>query len=146
VLRFQWNALRPGHRVSVHDPASAEMSLIPGTVVMLETHAGRRGVNGVAIRVADDDGTSRILRPSYLAAHLDPVDSTEPCWRCEEIAERLPPPRRCGRCQGMFPGDPALPRGLDLGWWACPPCHDRLLGTGALAKPTWPAKAPAGAR
>lgn len=86
MLKFQWNALRRGHRVIVHDPASKVMELLGGTVVMTESHRGRGGVNGVGIRVEDRDGTSRVVRPSYLAAHLDPIDATEPCWRCEEIA------------------------------------------------------------
>lgn len=61
------------------------MALLRGTVVMTESSAARRGANGVGIRV-DDDGGSRVLWPSYLAAHLEPPDPTEPCWRCEEIA------------------------------------------------------------
>lgn len=85
MLTFQWNALRRGHRVSVHDPASTEMALVPGIVVMIETDAARKGANRVGIRVADDDGTSRILWPSYLAVHLDPLDQTEPCWRCHDL-------------------------------------------------------------
>ena len=133
VLKFQWNALRRGHRVNLHDPASTGMTLIPGTVVMVGSHRGRGGVNVVGIRVDGDDG--RIVRPSYLAVHLDPDDSTEPCWRCEEIAEALPAPRQCGRCRGMFPGDPTLPRGVERGWWACPPCHEVLLGPGGMARP-----------
>jgi hypothetical protein len=146
VLRFEWNALRQGHRVSVHDPASADMALIPGIVVMIDTPVARRGVNGIGIRVADDFGTSRILWPSYLAVHADPIDPTERCWRCQEIAARLPAPRQCGRCRGTFPGDPTLPRGLDLGWWACPPCHEYLIGSGATAVPTWRSTVTTGVR
>lgn len=55
--------------------------------------------------------------------------------------EGPPEPRLCGRCRGSFAGDEALPMGLDTGWWACPPCAELLLGRGALAKPTWPARA-----
>jgi hypothetical protein len=146
VLKFQWNALRRGHRVTLHDPASVDMALIPGTVVLIEAHRGRGGVNGVGIRVEDDNGAGRVVRPSYLAVHLEPDDSTEPCWRCDELAATLPPARQCGRCRGTFPGDPTLPRGVELGWWACPPCHALLLGPGAMAKPTWAAKVPSGAR
>jgi len=131
MLRFQWNALRPGQRVNVHDPADHEMALIPGVVVMTESHFGRRGTNGVAIRVTGADGTTRVVRPSHLAVHLDPIDPGEPCWRCDEITAELPALRQCARCRGMFPGDGTLPRGLDTGWWACPPCRDLLLGPGA---------------
>ena len=146
MLKFQWNALRDGHRVNLHDPASRDLTLVPGTVVMIESHRARGGVNGVGIRVEDDDGTSRVVRPSFLAVHLEPDDSTAPCWRCEEITAARPAPRQCGRCRSTFPGDPTLPRGVALGWWACPPCHELLLGPGALAKPKWPAKAVTGAR
>ena len=145
MLKFQWNAMRHGQRVIVHDPASAHMTLVPGTVVMTETHRVRKGADGVGIRIADDSGATRVLWPSYLAVHLDPPDETEPCWRCQEIESTMPELRRCGRCMGMFPGDPTLPRGLDAGWWACPPCHELLIGPGALAMPTWAPKVPTGA-
>lgn len=52
-----------------------------------------------------------------------------------------PTPQVCGRCRRSFAGDRTLPQGLDSGWWACPPCHELLLGRGAMATPTWPAKA-----
>jgi hypothetical protein len=52
-----------------------------------------------------------------------------------------PTPQTCGRCRVSFAGDPTLPQGLDLGWWACAPCRELLLGSGALAKPTWAPKA-----
>lgn len=129
MLKFQWNALRTGDLVSLHDPASAAMTLIPGTVVAIDSHLDRGGVNGIGIRVGADDGASRVVRPSYLTVHLGVDETPEPCWRCEEIAAALPAPRRCGRCRGLFPGDPTLPRGVDLGWWACPECHDLLLGS-----------------
>lgn len=61
------------------------MALIPGVVVMIEAHTARKGANGVGIRVADEAGTSRILWPSYLAVHLEPLDPTEPCWRCQDL-------------------------------------------------------------
>jgi hypothetical protein len=122
------------------------MTLIPGTVIMLEAHMGRGSVNGIGIRIDDDDGTSRVVWPSYLAVHVDPTDATVACWRCDEIAAKLPPLRQCGRCRGMFPGDPTLARGLDAGWWACPPCRELLIGPGATAKPTWPVRSPAIAR
>lgn len=36
--------------------------------------------------------------------------------------------RQCGRCQLMFPGDPASHRSAQLGWWLCPPCREALTG------------------
>ena len=171
MLRFQWNALRRGHPVIVHDPESSDMTVLPGVVVMIDAHTDRKGANGVGIRVGDVDGSNRILWPSYLAVHLEPLDPTGPCWRCQEIAARLdrppagarvdspvaplpegsnlremagpPAPRLCGRCRELFPGDATLPLGLDTGWWACPACHDLVIGPGAMAVPTWPLKAAA---
>jgi len=85
MLKFEWNALRVGHRVVVHD--GTELSLSPGTVTMLETKRGKRSANGVGVRVAADDGDSRIVWPSYLAVHHDPPDPSEDCWRCAALAE-----------------------------------------------------------
>jgi hypothetical protein len=62
------------------------MDLVPGTVAMLESHPGRHEPDGVGFRVADGDGATRVVWPSYLAVHLDPDDSTEPCWRCADLA------------------------------------------------------------
>ena len=148
MLRFEWNALRAGDRVVVHDPASPEMTLLPGAVAMVDTYLGRKGANGVGIRMAEGEGSTRILWPSYLAVHRDPLDPSEPCWRCRDRARRAseppvavapdrvearevsgaPAPQRCGRCRGVFPGDTTLALDRDAGWWACPPCHDLLLG------------------
>jgi len=60
----------------------------------------------------------------------------------QQELEGPPSPQICGRCRVLFPGDATLPQGLDTGTWYCAPCHERLLGTGAMAIPTWPAKAP----
>lgn len=87
MLRFEWNALRVGHRVVVHDQMGSEFPLVPGTVAMLETKRGKGSANGVGIRVAADGGGSRVVWPSYLAAHHDPPDPSEDCWRCAALAE-----------------------------------------------------------
>jgi len=40
------------------------------------------------------------------------------------------PSRQCGRCRGIFDGDPTLdPTGMP-DWWICPPCKEVLLGAG----------------
>ena len=85
MLRFQWNALRPGDAVNVHDLETSEMTLLPGSVATVDTRAGRKLANGVRIRVNGDDGVIRLLWPAYMAVHLEPLE-TEPCWRCEEMA------------------------------------------------------------
>ena len=88
MLRFQWNALRPGDAVNVHDLESSEMTLLPGIVATVDTRAGRKLANGVRIRVDGNDGVIRLLWPAYMAVHLEPPE-TEPCWRCEEMATTL---------------------------------------------------------
>jgi hypothetical protein len=84
VLKFDWNTLRIGDRVLVHDQRRVELTAIPGEVALVDSHYG---VNGVGIRVALAGSTDvKVLWPSYLAVHRDPRDTTEPCWRCEEPA------------------------------------------------------------
>jgi hypothetical protein len=87
MLKFEWNALRVGHLVVVHDQMGAEFPLVPGTVAMLQTKRGKGSANGVGIRVAADGGGSRMVWPSYLAVHHDPPDPSEDCWRCAALAE-----------------------------------------------------------
>jgi hypothetical protein len=57
----------------------------------------------------DDDGGTTVRTPT-----LDSI---------------LVPPRQCGRCRGMFEGDPTLVNpGTMQEWWLCPPCRTALLG------------------
>jgi hypothetical protein len=88
MMRFEWNALRLGDNVLMHDPDSIDMLLLPGVVVGVDAHVVRRGANGVGIRVADGGVPGRILWPSSRMVHLDPRDPDDWCWRCEEIATR----------------------------------------------------------
>lgn len=46
--------------------------------------------------------------------------------------------RVCGRCQRTFTVDAGQPTVEEARWWACPPCHETLLGPSVLAMPTWP--------
>ena len=84
MLRFEWNALRLGDHVLVHDPRTAQMTLIDGVVVGVDMH---EGANGVGIRVGADRGETAVLWPSAIAVHRDPRDRSEQCWRCQELAE-----------------------------------------------------------
>jgi hypothetical protein len=36
--------------------------------------------------------------------------------------------RKCGRCQQLFAGDPALFPAAIPDWWLCPDCRSILLG------------------
>ena len=88
MLKFEWNGLRAGDHVVVHaDPFDNESPPVVGTVAMVEMKQSKRGANGVGIRVATAGGSHRIVWPSYLAAHHDPPDPTEDCWRCAALAE-----------------------------------------------------------
>jgi hypothetical protein len=85
MLKFEWNALRVGNKVLMHDPRDVGMRLLGGVVTMVATVAGS---NEVAIRVAPNGETAQVLRPRRLTVHLDPRDLSEPCWRCADIEAR----------------------------------------------------------
>ena len=88
MLRFEWNGLRVGDRVVVHDPPfGTEFPLLAGTVATVETKRSKRGANALGVRVATDGGGHRVVWPSYLAAHHDPPDPPGDCWRCVALAE-----------------------------------------------------------
>jgi hypothetical protein len=81
MLGFEWNALRVGDRVLVHDAANVIGDLVAGAVVMVSL---QEGSNGVGIRIASADGDP-IVWPSRLTVHHDPHDPLEPCWRCQTV-------------------------------------------------------------
>ena len=84
MLRLEWNALRVGDKVFVHDASDTELRLVAGVVAIVES-ARRSG--DICIRIAPDhDVGGRVLRPRRLAVHLDPVDPTQSCWRCDAVA------------------------------------------------------------
>jgi hypothetical protein len=90
MLRFEWNALRTGDHVLVHDPRGTEMTLTEGVVTGVDAH---KGTNSAGIRVGANNGETTILWLSPLSVHRDPLDPTESCWRCQELAERAAPQR-----------------------------------------------------
>lgn len=76
MLPFQWNALRTGDRVLVHD--DADPALGEGVVALVQTHV--QADNDIAIRLT---GTpSRTVRPRRHAVHMAPLDRRFECWRC----------------------------------------------------------------
>jgi hypothetical protein len=89
VLSFEWNGLRTGDHVLVHDSRTAEMNLTDGVVTNVDTH---RGANRVGVRVAGYSGGTTVLWPSHLVVHRESGKSSEACWRCEELADRAAPP------------------------------------------------------
>ena len=84
MFEFQWNALRAGDRVAVHDDLDAGFGLSEGVVLIVETRS--RAANDLAIRLSN--GQTAIQHPRRHAVHLLPFDGRPPCWRCEAIAGR----------------------------------------------------------
>lgn len=78
MLAFQWNAVRVGDRLMVHDDLDPRFALGEGVVRLVGT---RQGANEIAIRL--DGPTSGLLRPRSQAVHLMPIDARLPCWRCD---------------------------------------------------------------
>jgi hypothetical protein len=81
MLSFQWNSLRTGDRVLVHDDQDPGLALHEGIVELVET--GRWYTNDVVIQI-DHDVPARV-RPRRHAVHLLPLDRRS-CWRCDAIA------------------------------------------------------------
>jgi hypothetical protein len=80
MIRRQWNALRVGHHVLVHDEHDPTSPLIPGRVTRVETASGS---NQLTIRITPPGQSTRVVQPKRLAVHLDSGEPTERCWRCE---------------------------------------------------------------
>jgi hypothetical protein len=79
MIRIEWNALRVGDHVLVHDDADHDMPLNPGQVTMLKTAPGS---NDVTIRISPTGGATTVVNPPRLAVHRDGFDRAEDCWRC----------------------------------------------------------------
>jgi len=80
---FQWNSMRVGERVMVHDDLDAGFGLAPGIVKYVETRD--HTPNDVTIRV--DGETSQLVRPRRHAVHMLPLDRRFSCWRCDVVAK-----------------------------------------------------------
>jgi hypothetical protein len=81
MRKLEWNALHVGDHVLVHDQTDAGLALLPGIVAIIDTGTGS---NDIGVKI---EHPRRILRPSRLAVHLDPMDGTEDCWRCDDGVE-----------------------------------------------------------
>lgn len=81
MLRFEWNSLRTGDQVMVHDDLDPDLALHEGVVTLVETE--RRRANDVAIRI--EHPGRLVVRPRRHAVHLLPLDRRS-CWRCGAIA------------------------------------------------------------
>ena len=81
MLSFEWNSLRTGDEVMVHDDLDPELALCEGVVTLVEPRPW--DTNDVAIRIDKHKPVS--VRPRRHAVHLLPLDRRS-CWRCEAIA------------------------------------------------------------
>ena len=78
MLTKDWNALRSGDHVLVHDADVRVSTLAEGVVIYVDVV---RGNNEVSIRVRDAVSHAVVL-PARQSVHLDPVDPADRCWRC----------------------------------------------------------------
>ena len=81
MLRFQWDSLRRGDHVLVHDPLTVDLGLRPAIVELVDTDGSR---SDVAVRYSDGPDAGRVVRPGRFATHPDPVRDVADCWRCSE--------------------------------------------------------------
>jgi hypothetical protein len=93
MLKFQWDALRRGDTVFVHDARDADLGLRAGVVTLVDT---RPSGHDVGIHLTTGTPAGRIVRPGRFAVHLAAVDDHD-CWRCTDIRPNRP-------SIGMAPG------------------------------------------
>jgi len=79
MLFFQWNALRVGDQVRIHDDQAPDLALHDGVVATVQTHPHE--ANDVGIRLDGDSDV--IVHPRRHAVHLGRGNTHVGCWRCE---------------------------------------------------------------
>jgi hypothetical protein len=85
MLKFQWDGLRRGDTVFVHDARDADLGLHAGVVTIVDV---RPSGHDVGIRLTTGTRTGPIVRPGRFAVHLAAVD--DDCWRCRDGRPRRP--------------------------------------------------------
>lgn len=83
MLKLEWNALRRGDRVAMHDDRAADLPLLDAVVTIVERG---HGSNDVAVIVNQAGSGREVIRPRRSAVHLVPLDPLRSCWRCDTIA------------------------------------------------------------
>ena len=78
MLKFQWNALRRGDTVFVHDANAADLGLRAGVVPLVDVNPSG---HDVGIRLTTGAPTGPVVRPGRFAVHLAALAADE-CWRC----------------------------------------------------------------
>jgi len=94
MLKFQWNALRRGDHVLVHDDDDPKFALRAGVVALIDP---QRSGQDVAIRYTTGTRAARPVRPGRFAVHFDPIDDGDGCWRCTDAGRDLGSSRQPGR-------------------------------------------------
>ncbi|HEY3484930.1 MAG TPA: hypothetical protein VGK49_06065 [Ilumatobacteraceae bacterium] len=79
MLVFQWNALRVGDQVRIHDDQAPDLPLRPGVVALVQTYPHEANIVGIRL---DGDPTV-VVHPRRHAVHLGRGDAHDECWRCE---------------------------------------------------------------
>jgi hypothetical protein len=85
MLKFQWDVLRRGDSVFVHDASVADLGLRAGVVTLVDVNPSG---HDVGIRLATGTRTGPVVRPGRFAVHLAAVD--DDCWRCSDNRPRRP--------------------------------------------------------
>ena len=80
MLKFQWDGLRRGDTVLVHDAHDADLALRAGVVTRVDV---RPSGHDVGIRLTTGTATGPVVRPGRFAVHLMAVDDDD-CWRCRD--------------------------------------------------------------
>ena len=86
MLKFQWDALRRGDTVFVHDASDADLGLLAGVVTLVDV---RPSGHDVGIRLTTGTPTGSVVRPGRFAVHLAAVDDHD-CWRCSDNRPQRP--------------------------------------------------------
>ena len=80
MLKFQWDGLRRGATVFVHDARDADLGLRTGVVTLVDV---RSSGHDVGIRLSTGTARGPVVRPGRFAVHLMAVGDDD-CWRCRD--------------------------------------------------------------
>ena len=81
MMKLEWNALRVGDKVLVHDATDPDCrSCRDRCLVQTMSGSNDIGVRSTAVAMTSFGPAACV--------HLDPLDLAEECWRCDAIARR----------------------------------------------------------
>ena len=86
MLKFQWDALRRGDTVFVHDASDADLGVRAGVVTLVDV---RPSGHDVGIRLTTGTPAGSVVRPGRFAVHLAAVDDHD-CWRFSDNHPQRP--------------------------------------------------------